>query len=84
VSLSKATLFFVPNQGGSMPKLIIYLRDQDHDALEELAQQEYRLPKAQAALMIRQELEKRGLVTETNVHNAEEEEADQYEQPLAS
>ncbi len=45
-----------------MPKLIIYLRDQDLQALSDLAVQEYRVPKAQAALMIRQELERRGLV----------------------
>lgn len=63
-----------------MPKLIIYLRDQDHDALEVLAQQEYRVPKAQAALIIRQELEKRGLVA----IEPEEKEADQYEHPIAS
>ena len=66
-----------------MPKLIIYLRDQDHDALEMLAQQEYRAPKAQAALMIRQALEGRGLVPAIEVLNAEEEE-DQYEHPIAS
>lgn len=63
-----------------MPKLVIYLRDQDHDALEVLAQQEYRVPKAQAALIIRQELERRGLV----VMESENEEEDQYEHPLAS
>lgn len=45
-----------------MPKLVIYLRDQDLHALSNLAVQEYRVPKAQAALMIRQELERRGLV----------------------
>ena len=67
-----------------MPKLIIYLRDQDHDALETLAQQEYRVPKSQAALIIRQELERRGLVVTANIHNVEEEEVDQYEHPLAS
>ncbi len=63
-----------------MPKLIIYLRDQDHNALEVLAQQEYRVPKAQAALIIRQELERRGLVA----INTEDQEEDQYEHPLAS
>jgi hypothetical protein len=67
-----------------MPKLIIYLRDQDHDALETLAQQEYRVPKLQAALIIRQELERRGLVVTANNHNVEEEEEDQDEHPLAS
>ena len=63
-----------------MPKLIIYLRDQDHEALEVLAQQEYRVPKAQAALIIRQELEKRGLVP----INTEDQEEDQHERPIVS
>ena len=55
-----------------MPKLIIYLRDQDLHALANLAEQEYRLPKAQAALIIRQELERRGLVQITSTLNTEE------------
>ena len=63
-----------------MPKLIIYLRDQDHDALDAHAQKEYRVPKAQAALIIRQELERRGLVA----INTEDQEEDQYEHPLTS
>jgi hypothetical protein len=65
VSLSKATLFFIRNlkKGKTMPKIIIYLREQDYDALAELAQQKYRVPKAQAALIIRRELEKRGLIS---------------------
>lgn len=63
-----------------MPKLVIYLRDQDHNALEALSQQEYRVPKAQAALIIRQELERRGLVAK----DTEKKEEGQYEYPDAS
>jgi len=51
-----------------MPKIIVYLRYQDHDALTELAQNEYRVPKAQAALIIRRELEKRGLIRLSEDH----------------
>ena len=45
-----------------MAKVIIYLRDNELSALHELAQQEYRAPKAQAALIIRQELQRRGMI----------------------
>ena len=45
-----------------MAKVIIYLRDHEFTALNELAQREYRAPKAQAALMIRRELEKLGMI----------------------
>lgn len=45
-----------------MPKVIIYLREQELTALLHLAQREYRPPKAQAALIIRTELEKLGLI----------------------
>jgi hypothetical protein len=45
-----------------MAKVIIYLRDNERNALHELAQQEYRAPNAQAALIIRQELQRRGMI----------------------
>lgn len=45
-----------------MAKVIIYLREQELTALNDLAQREYRAPKAQAALIIRQELERLGLI----------------------
>ena len=45
-----------------MAKVIIYLRDHEITALNDLAQREYRAPKAQAALMIRRELEKLGMI----------------------
>ncbi len=45
-----------------MAKVIIYLRDNELSALHELAQQEYRVLKAQAALIIRQELQRRGMI----------------------
>jgi hypothetical protein len=45
-----------------MAKVIIYLRDHELTALNDLAQSEYRVPKAQAALIIRRELEKLGMI----------------------
>ena len=45
-----------------MAKVIIYLRDHEFTALTDLAQREYRAPTAQAALIIRRELEKPGLI----------------------
>lgn len=45
-----------------MVKVIIYLRDHELTALTDLAQREYRAPKAQAALIIRRELEKLGMI----------------------
>lgn len=45
-----------------MAKVIIYLREHEFSALNELAQREYRAPKAQAALIIRKELEKLGMI----------------------
>jgi hypothetical protein len=55
--------FFHSRRGKeSMAKIIIYLRDQENDALHRLAQKEYRQPKAQAALMIQRELERLGML----------------------
>jgi hypothetical protein len=45
-----------------MAKVIIYLRDHESAALNVLAQREYRAPKAQAALIIRKELERLGMI----------------------
>jgi hypothetical protein len=45
-----------------MAKVIIYLRDNESAALKDLAQREYRAPKAQAALIIRNELERLGMI----------------------
>ncbi len=45
-----------------MAKVIVYLRDQEQSALHQLAIKEYRAPKAQAALIIRKELERLGLL----------------------
>lgn len=45
-----------------MAKVIIYLRDHEHTALNDLAQREYRAPRAQAALIIRKELERLGMI----------------------
>lgn len=45
-----------------MAKVIIYLRDNEITALNTLAEREYRAPKAQAALIIRMELVRQGLL----------------------
>ena len=45
-----------------MAKVIIHLRDYEMTALNDLAQREYRAPKAQAALIIRRELQKLGMI----------------------
>jgi hypothetical protein len=85
VSLSKATLFlYSTSKERTMPKLIIYLRNQDNEALAELAQQEYRVPKAQAALIIRRELERRGLVDLSNENDSQELEEPDHDNSLAS
>lgn len=45
-----------------MAKIIVYLGDQECNALLQLAQRELRLPRAQAALIIRQELVRQGML----------------------
>lgn len=45
-----------------MAKIIVYLGDQECNALLQLAQRELRLPRAQAALIIRQELLRQGML----------------------
>ena len=48
-----------------MAKIIVYLGDQERNALLQLAQRELRLPRAQAALIIRQELVRQGMLPKT-------------------
>ena len=45
-----------------MTRITISLRDQEKTALRALAEKEFRDPRAQAALIIRQELERRGFL----------------------
>ncbi len=45
-----------------MAKVIIYLREHEVAALNSLAEREYRAPRAQAALIIRNELQRLGLI----------------------
>lgn len=45
-----------------MAKVIIHLRDHEWTALNDLAQREYRTLKAQAALIIREELHRLGML----------------------
>jgi hypothetical protein len=49
-----------------MAKIIVYLGDQERNALQQLAQRELRLPRAQAALIIRQELVRLGMLPTTS------------------
>ena len=44
------------------PRLTVYLKPEELDALVELAQREFRDPRSEAALIICQELEKKGLL----------------------
>ena len=48
-----------------MARIVIHLPDPEMTALHQLAQQEYRTPKVEAAWIIRNELQRRGLVTGT-------------------
>jgi hypothetical protein len=45
-----------------MAKIIVYLGEQERTALQQLAQREMRVPRAQAALIIRQELVRQGMI----------------------
>jgi hypothetical protein len=47
-----------------MARVVIYLLDPEMNALNQLAQQEYRPVKAQAALIIRNELKRLGMIGE--------------------
>jgi len=55
-----------------MARVVIYLRDHEVSALQRLAQQEYRAPKAQAALIIRKELERLGMVSAESIGRSEQ------------
>ncbi len=65
-----------------MARVIFYLREQEMNALQALAQREYRALKAQAALIIRKELERLGMLEATD-ETPEAREA-LHEQPSAS
>ena len=53
-----------------MAKIIVYLGDQERNALLQLAQRELRLPRAQAALILRQERVRQGMLP-MQAHNTE-------------
>ena len=55
-----------------MARVVIYLLDPEMNALNQLAQQEYRPVKAQAALIIRNELKRLGMVGEQAGNNQKE------------
>jgi hypothetical protein len=46
-----------------MARVVIYLPNQERNALCQLAQREYRVPHAQAALIIHKELERLGMLS---------------------
>ena len=63
-----------------MARIVVYLPDLEMDALHQLAQQEYRAPKVEAAWNIRTELQRRGLVAgSSTVEQSKEEPAPQTE-----
>lgn len=47
-----------------MARVVIYLLEPEMNALQRLAQQEYRAVKAQAALIIRNELKRLGMIVD--------------------
>lgn len=51
-----------------MSKVIVYLPETEFGALQKLAQQEYRATRAQAAIIIRKELERLGMVAAEVLH----------------
>lgn len=59
---NRAALFISLYEVENMSKVIVYLPEAEFDALQKLAQQEYRATRAQAAIIIRKELERLGLV----------------------
>jgi len=63
-----------------MARIVVYLPDLEMDALHQLAQQEYRAPKVEAAWIIRTELQRRRLVAgSSTVEQTKEEPASQAE-----
>lgn len=63
-----------------MARIVVYLPDPEMEALQQLARQEYRAPKVEAAWLIRTELQRRGLVGSTgSVEQSKEEPAPQSE-----
>jgi hypothetical protein len=63
-----------------MAKLIIYLGNPERDALHQLAQRELRAPRAQAALIIRKELSRLGLLTTSSPMINTEKQEDQLQE----
>jgi hypothetical protein len=55
-----------------MAKIIIYLGDPERDALNQLAQRELRAPRAQAALIIRRELTRLGMLSQPSLSTTDE------------
>lgn len=62
-----------------MAKIIVYLGEVERNALQKLAQRELRLPRAQAAHIIRQELARLGMLPFPNT-NPESESSPELQQ----
>jgi hypothetical protein len=65
----KKTLLFLIIGDDDVPKLEIFIKEQERKALQILSEREYRDPRAQAALIIRQELKREGLLNRDNQPN---------------
>jgi hypothetical protein len=65
---NRAALFISLQEVETMSKVIVYLPETEFGALQKLAQQEYRATRAQAAIIIRKELERLGMVAAETVH----------------
>jgi hypothetical protein len=59
----RGSFHFPAAEKENMAKVVVYLREQELQALNELAEKEYRAPRAQAALILKAELERLGMLT---------------------
>ena len=59
----RGSFYFPVAKKENMAKVVIYLREHELHALNELAEKEYRAPRAQAALILKAELERLGMLT---------------------
>jgi len=69
----RGSFYFQAAKKENMAKVVIYLREHELDALNELAEKEYREPRAQAALILKAELERRGMLSSSPLPAVKEE-----------
>jgi hypothetical protein len=60
---SSGSFFISVFERKAMARVIVNLGEHERSALDRLAKRERRIPRAQAALIIRQELERRGILS---------------------